>query len=276
MPTIYKSKTLRGFKALVYGDTNTGKTTAITSLLLAGQKVFFLSADPNAQSGIEAGRLLYKLPDTAPRINVMVPELPSISIEALIENLEVLSSIEYATYLNKPTGSRKQYAGFSNLLTGMSNFITLEGEDCGKPSEWGTGNTLVIDSLSVICEEIKKVLAGVKPLTVPQWQEAQNKLETVINIINCLTCNVVLLGHATKDKDEINGGYKIYPKNMGVALNATFASKFSDVLYSQQLNGKFVWSTKHSEAVVAGRNVPNLVDQLPQDYRQFFIKEEIA
>jgi len=269
----YTSKTSKGFKSLTFGDTATGKTASVPTLLLAGQKVRFVSADNNAEAGLNAGIHLHKVPeDLQSNLAICIPERPAPATKDILADIERLLATEYDVYLKGKDPSRKGQRGFYNIVSSSVEFTDVEGKSHGLVSDWGTDTTLVLDSLSVICREIKTTVAGVMQPSQPQWGAMQNLLEGFLARIGAITCNVVVLGHPEKDTDAVTGATRIYPRSLGKALNNVLPSGFSDVLYSQFDGKKYFWSTKHRTAVCSGRNLP-IKEELDQDYRQFFDKQ---
>ena len=260
-----------GFKALNVGDTATGKTASVATLLLAGQKVRFLSADNNAMAGINAGLELYKINKDEVDLKVCVPERPALSMVNMLDVIDTMLKTEIDVIIKSKDKHRKENKGFRNICEGASMFTDiLTGEVVGNVNEWGIDTTLVVDSLTVVCDEIRSAVCGTKPPTQPEWGQMQGFIKFFISYITgTLKCNVVLLAHPDKEVDAVTGATRIYPLNLGKALNGCIASNFSDVMYSQYDSKKYTWATKHRTAVCSGRNLP-IKEELEQDYRQFF------
>jgi len=269
--TVYEPKNAGGFRVLNFGRTATGKTASIATLLLAGQKVRFLSADNNAMAGIQAGMAIHKVDAATADIAYCIPERPDIEPEAILGMIDNILTKELDTIIKAKDKNRKLLTGFRSIYEGAITFKdTLSGTDYGSVLQWGADTTLVVDSLTVVCDEIRNTCCGNKPPTLPEWGQMQGLLKNFIaHLTSTLHCNVVLLAHPTKETDEVTGATTIYPLNLGKALSEQFASNFSDVLYSQFDGKKYFWATKHRTAVCSGRNIP-IASELAQDYRQFF------
>jgi hypothetical protein len=260
-----------GFKALCFGETATGKTASLATLLLAGQKVRLLSADNNANAGIKAGLALYKINKEEVDLSICVPERSFMPITDMLSIVDNYLKTDIDALMKGKDKFRKHNTGFKNIIEGASEFKdSITGESKGIVHEWGTDTTFVIDSLTVICNEIQLTVTGNKPSTLPEWGAQQGLLKFFLNFItNNLKCNVVLLAHPDKDQDAITGATRIYPSNLGKAMNGTISSNFSDVMYSQKESKKYFWSTEHRTAVCSGRDLPQ-AENIPQDYRAFF------
>lgn len=265
-----------GLKILCFGRTGTGKTAAIASLLKTNQKVRVLSADNNAEAGIRAGFEIHKVTPMDDNFAVCIPDRGNSKPEDFLAYIDKALKQDFDVRLKEKDPTRKYEVGFRNIYSGMVNFIDTTGVDRGYVPDWGTDTTLVIDSLSVIVDEITKTLVGNGSLTQPLIGEIQ---KFVINVIQLLTgtlkCNIILLGHPTKEVDPVTGVTGIYPMTIGYALNERIGSFFSDVLYSQfdSTSKDYFWSTQHRVAVANGRNVPK-VDKMKQDYSVFFKEQK--
>lgn len=264
-----------GFRALCFGDTATGKTASTATLLLAGQKVRFISADNNALSGINAGLKLYGINKEEVDISVCVPQRTIIPMEDMLSIIDTYLKTDIDTMMKGKDKFKKNNTGFRNICQAGSVFTdVVTGESKGLVNEWGLDTTLVVDSLTVVCNEIQLTVTGNKPSTTPEWGAQQGLLQFFLNFITSnLKCNVVLLAHPDKDQDLVTGATRIYPFNIGKAKNGTISSNFGDVMYSQTegtgKNKKYFWSTEHRTAVCSGRDLPQ-AENIPQDYRQFF------
>jgi len=268
---VLTTKNPLGFKVLTFGRTGSGKTDAIISLAQAGQKVRFLAPDNNSMAGILSGfsRRNLKIEDFD--FSIGVPERPVVAGKDILDMIDSYLKTDIDVLMKTKDKNRKSNVGFRNIYAGAIEFTdTLTGENKGMVTDWGVDTTLVIDSLTVVCDEIRLTVTGNKPSTLPEWGSQQSLLKSFINHTTAvLKCNVVLLAHPTKEVDPITSATTIYPLNIGQALNESFSSNFSDVLYSQFDGKNYFWSTKHRTAVCSGRNV-DIADNLPQDYRQFF------
>lgn len=273
-PTLEPKNPL-GFRACCFGDTATGKTASIVTLLLAGQKVRFLSADNNALSGIQAGLKLYNIDENEVDLSVCVPARTVIPMADMLNIIDMYLKTDIDAMMKGKDKYKKNNVGFKNICEAGSIFTdVITGESKGLVNEWGIDTTLVVDSLTVVCNEIQLTVTGNKPSTLPEWGAQQGLLQFFLNFITSnLKCNVVLLAHPDKDQDAITGATKIYPSNLGKAKNGTISSNFGDVMYSQTegtgKSKKYFWSTEHRTAVCSGRDLPQS-ENIPQDYRQFF------
>ena len=258
------------FKTLVYGDTGTGKTVSVATLLLAGQKVRFLAAENNAVSGIKAGVPIWKAEKFAENLAIMVPDRPKLSIDKLLKIQEKFIITPIETQMKSVDPNRKDYTRYLSVIKSFASFRSESGEDFGTLDQWEDDVTLVVDGLTIICEAIKQAVIGGKLTTTqPEWGAMQSQLMTLIRLLTEDTrCNVVVLAHPCKETDPILGTQRIYPANLGQALNPLIPTCFTDVIYAERKEKRFVWSLDHKQAVTRASHL-SLSSELPQDYRQF-------
>jgi hypothetical protein len=262
------------FKALVFGDSGTGKTVSIATLIKAGQKVRFLAAENNAIAGIDMGVKLLKANPTEGQLAVMIPERPKRNVAALLTQSEKFLTVPLEAQFKTADPNRKTYTRYLSVLKGLAKFQdTRNGVEYGDIGSWGSDTTLVVDGLTIICEAIKSAVIGGKlAVSQPEWGVMQNQLMDLIRMLTEDTeCNLVLLAHPVKETDPVLGVQRIYPANLGQALNTLIPTAFTDVIWSERKGTTFTWNTDHKQAVTRTTHLP-IKDSLPQDYSQFFPK----
>lgn len=260
------------FKALVYGDSGTGKTVSIASLLNVDQKVRFLAAENNAIAGIKAGLPIWKVPaDKAKNLAVMVPDRPKRNAASLLAATKKLVDTPLDTLMKAVDPNKKDFTRYLNVLKGLVEFKGEDGQTHGSLDDWQEDTTFVVDGLTIICEAImQSVIGGKLTVSQPEWGVAQNQLMALIRMLTEDTrCNIVLLAHPTKEIDEVFSTTRIYPSNLGKALNSLIPTAFTDVVFAYRKGKDFRWSTDHNQAVTRTSHLP-ISSELMQDYKQFF------
>jgi hypothetical protein len=266
------------FKALVYGEAGTGKTFSVRTLLDAGQKVRFLAAENNAISGIEVALERWKKDNpkaelTTDMFALMIPERPKKKLADLVKSQTKFVEIPLETQFKAVDPERKKYTRYLEVLRSTVAFTdTATGTALGSVDDWGNDTTLVVDSLTIICEAImQSVIGGKLATSQPEWGVAQKTLVEFIRLLTeDLKCNLVILGHPTKEIDPVLGVQRIYPSSVGQALNNLLPSFFTEVVWSYRSGKDFVWSTDHKQAVTRQTVLP-LAEKMQQDYKQFII-----
>ena len=155
------------------------------------------------------------------------------------------------------------------MLKSTVHFIdTATQTNFGSVDDWGEDCVFCVDSLSIICEAIMASTVGGKlAVSQPEWGIMQKTLiEFLRQLTEDLACNFVLLGHPTKEIDQVLGIQRIYPASLGVALNNKMATLFTEVIYATREKGKFYWSTDHRLAVTRNTLLP-IKEQMEQSFK---------
>jgi hypothetical protein len=261
------------FKTVIYGDSGVGKTVCVATLLLAGQKVRFLGAENNAIPGIKKGVEIWKAGAHVENLAIMIPDRPKRNSAALLRSMENFLKVPLETQMKQADPNRKDYTRYLSVLKGLTDFKDEAGASLGAVDSWDESTTFVIDGLTIICEAIRQAVIGGKLTTSqPEWGVMQAQLMDLIRMLTEDTrCNIVLLAHPTKEIDPILGVQRIYPANLGQALNPIIPTAFTDVIWAERKGTDFSWNTDHKTAVCRTTHLP-IKDKLPQDFRQFFPK----
>jgi hypothetical protein len=259
-----------------------GKTYSVSSLLATGQKVRFLAAENNAISGIKVSLedykkqvALKKRPEILEgQFAMMVPARPKKTLADLIVQQTKFVGTTLESQFKTADAGRAKYTRYLEILKSTSSFKdTTTGVDYGSIDTWGEDTTLVVDSLTIICEAIMSATVGGKlAISQPEWGVMQKTLvEFMRYLTEDLECNLVILGHPTKEVDPVLGITRIYPANLGQALNNLLPSFFTEVVWSYRKGKEFYWSTDHKQAVTRQTVLP-LLESMPQDFSQCFRK----
>ena len=273
---------------LVYGGAGSGKTYSLRTLIKAGQNVRLLSAESNClpvvkkflreyEADVKAGKVP---PLKEGQFAVCVPELPKRTFAdfAKIQADSVIKGSEIAT--KSGAGSRAKFNKFANICQAATQFIGTDGVNYGSIDDWGDDTTFVVDSLTAVSEAITGQIAGDKlALTRQDWGAMQGLLMPFILLLTeGVRCNFVLTAHPYKEMSESIGSAaayvtKIYPSNLGQALNDKIPAKFSEVVWSHTAEEggqlKYYWSTKERLAVTRYTNLP-CSNKIQQDFSLIF------
>ena len=262
------------FTALLYGASKSGKNVSISTLLKAGQKVRLLAADPNAEVGIRMGFKHHKL--SAEQIaNFAAVNLTLGSTgesDKALKNLKATTSSALrvtADAISKQMAdpNKKDKTQLLKIVDAMESFKGSDGTDYGKITEWSNDTTLVFDGLTVLCRAAETTIVGDQlAKSQPNYQALQNLVKQYILTLTNLSCNFVMLAHDDQLKDDTDGKMKIFPLSAGPSLSNWIPGNFGELIYSQRKVDKFVWCTRHQQAVCGGQLLQPLSDDLPQDF----------
>lgn len=195
-------------KILLLGDSGSGKTGALASLVEAGYKLRVLDFDNGLDSLVQA-------------VKKRCPEK--------------LSSVVYRTLQDKVKsspvgpildGSPTAFIEATKLL---DNWKTPD-EDLGPPARWGGDCILVLDSLTFFSDAAMH-FAEVYKMSKDRRQifgAAQDAIEYILGMFKSETfnTNVIITAHVRYIERD-TGAPKGYPKSVGTALSPTIPAYFN-------------------------------------------------
>lgn len=224
MPSLTQHQSGEFTKLLLIGDSGSGKTGALTSLVKAGYKLRILDMD----NGLDPLRVFVsrECPDKA-------------------------ENVEFRTLRDKrkatPAGSviDGQPRAFIDALMMLDRwkYKTASGEeiDYGIPSAWGPECILVLDSLTFLSDA---AFAWREPLTPRSrdgkydpravYKDAQDAIENVLALLTgeSFRCNVIVTSHV-RYVDNPDGTKKGYPTSVGSALSPSIPRYFNSTALCQ-------------------------------------------
>jgi hypothetical protein len=230
MPTLEKHQSNEYTKLLMLGDSGSGKTGALASLVAANYKLRILDMD----NGLETLK------------QYVLKECP-----------EKVKNVEYRTLRDK----RKASPGgpiidgtpkaFIEAIRMLDRWRYVDGEneiDLGIPAQWGPDVIFVIDSLTFLSDaafDFREPLTP-KSKTTGQfdaravYKDAQDAIEGVLALITseAFRTNVIVNAHV-KYIDNDDGSKKGYPTAVGSALSPQIPRYFNTVaLFQTKAGGK--------------------------------------
>jgi len=192
-------------KLLLIGDSGTGKTGSLASLVKAGYDLFLLDYDNGWES-------------LAAAIGRTCPErLGSVQVMTLRD--------KFKTTPNGPVidGMPKAFAAGMKLLD--------KWEEFGPPSKWGPTRVLVLDSLTFFCDAAFAWAESMNPTAKDRRQiygTAQGVVEQVLQLLTGyeFNTNVIVTAHV-RYFDLPDGTKRGYPVSIGQALSPTIPRYFN-------------------------------------------------
>lgn len=258
---------------LIFGESGTGKTFCTRTLLDAGYKVRFLAAENNAITGTTIAMQHWeeehkkKIPEGD--FALMIPNRPKRSLKDLVASQEQFIGKTLDSQFKSADPKRKNYTRYLEVLKATVNFVdSTTAMNYGSVDDWGDDTVLVIDSLTILCEAIKQsVIGGKLAVSQPEWGVMQGILvEFLRQLTEDIKCNVVVIAHPNKEIDPVLGVQRIYPANLGQALNNKLPTYFTEVVWAFREKQNFYWSTDHRQAVTRNTMLP-IKDKMEQDFR---------
>lgn len=211
MPKLTDHHSSSTVKLVLIGDSGTGKTGALTSLVKDGYKLRIIDLDNGLDSLVQFVR----------------KECP-----------DKLGNVDYETVRDKIKSSP---AG--PILAGMPKAFTQSMQlmdkwtDGTTPAEWDDRTIIVIDSLTALSKAAFEWAKGMNPSAkdARQWFfSAQQAIEKVIDLLTseAFHANVIVISHVVY-KDLPDGTVKGYASSIGSALGPTIPKYFNTLLLAE-------------------------------------------
>ena len=223
MPSLSQHQSNEFTKLLIEGDSGSGKTGALTSLVKAGYKLRILDFD----NGLETLK------------QYILKECPK-----EIENVEyrTLRDNRKASPLG-PVISGTPRAFIDGIR--MLDRWKYDEVDLGVPAEWGGGTVLVLDSLTFFSDAAFDFREPLVPRSRDGkydvravYKDAQDAVESVLALLTSesFRTNVIVISHI-KYVENPDGTKKGYPSSVGSALSPQIPRYFNSVALCQTQAG---------------------------------------
>jgi hypothetical protein len=252
---------LPGVKVMLLGDSGTGKTYCLRTLIDCGLTPLCLftenSFDVLGDVPKEKMGWVYVPPYTG-------------DLQTLVEMSERIGQMTFEAITKAQDNKRFNDSPWMKMLRALMDFKDERtGKSYGNAGNWGTDKVLVIDSLSGLTQASRQNVAGNRPALSPSdYGLAQRQIEGLINqICTAFRCHFVLTAHAERELDPVLGGQKIMASTIGKALAPTLPRYFTDNILTKRSGSKFEWDTADTQAVLKARNVP-IGSNLPPTFTQ--------
>jgi hypothetical protein len=222
MPNLSTHHSSSIVKALYLGDSGTGKTGSLASLVEAGYNLRVLDFDNG--------------------LDILASMLPA----------DKLSSVIYETCTDKfkTVGGKVIVDGVPKAFSKAMNLLTnwkTDDQDLGSVSTWTSNDVLVIDSLTHCGKAaMRQALALGNRLNQhphqSDWGVAQGMLEDMISLLcsEAVPCNVLILAHwdnfgDTDEKGQPVGPQRGLPISLGKALSPRIPTYFNSTILAKRI-----------------------------------------
>lgn len=252
MPKMSDHQSNEFTKVLIIGDSKSGKTGSLISLVKAGYKLFIIDMDNLLD--ILKGLIMQECPE-------------------LIDNVQFVTLRDK----RKTTSEGPVIDGFPKAYINANKMMDrwkeqdAEGNeiDFGRPSEWGPDCILVLDSLSRYCDA---AYDWREPLTMPgksgdvdhraTYGDAQDAVENQLANLtgDNFRANVIVIAHIVY-QEQGDGTIKGFPQGVGQKLSPKIPQYFPTMLYYQNKKGNRVIRTTSTNMIdVANPKPGELLD----------------
>lgn len=251
---------LQGVKILLLGDSGTGKTHALRTLVDAGLEVFAIFTEPGMD-------VVADIPSSRLHWHYVSPS--SVSWSEMQDSSKKLNTMAFDALAKMPHINRGSYAEYMRVQGICDNFIDQRtGQKFGSIDNFDTTRVVVFDSFSGLSAMAINLIAGSKPIKSPgDYGTAMDNLERfVVKVTQDLKCHVVLIGHKSRERDEQTGGTSLMLDTLGQKLAPKLTKYFTDIIDAQRSADKFTWSTITPNTVLKARNLP-WRDNLPPSFK---------
>lgn len=244
MPSLAQHQSNDFTKLLLTGDSGSGKSGALASLVGAGYKLRILDMD----NGLDSLKsyVMRTCPD----------KIDNVEYRTLRDNYKTTAA---GPVVDKPSA-------FVNAMKMLDNWKYTDDQgnviDLGKPSEWGPDCICILDSLSFFSDAAFDWAKGLNPGAKDprQWfYSAQQAVESALALLTSGTfrTNVIVSSHVRYSQND-DGTTKGYPNAVGSALGPTIPRYFNHWAQCQSKAGKRTIQT-------AATNMMDLKNTMPFD-----------
>lgn len=264
-----------GRKILLMGPPGSGKTHATTTLAKTGQRVVHLLLEPG---GLPVLQKAYG-PDVPSNVHWHQLDVPGASLDeldALAMAMNTRDGDDFARW--KPDQKyRGKHDGITRIQKALRAFPSQQGKLLESAESWGPDTTLVIDSLTALCDLVWNQSYGGRTAIEPgDYTKSQGYLDVFFGTIcQSWKCNLVVTAHveprakvSTVSKES---EMKLFPVLIGGKMRAMFGKYFSEVILAKRLGAKWYWDTQAGDADVKCREL-SASSTLEPDFAQLFKK----
>jgi hypothetical protein len=227
MPSLNDHHSSSYVKLIYIGDSSSGKTGSLTSLVAEGYRLRILDMDNGLDSLVQFARA--QCPDK-------------------------LANVDYETRRDKyrATNAGPVISGAPKAFTDSLALMTKWSDETN-PAEWGEGTVFVLDSLSAFGKAAFEWAKGLNPTAKDprQWYfAAQKAVEDTLALLTgeSFHANVIVISHVNY-KEITEGMTKGYANAIGTALGPIIPRYFNTLIMA--------------ESSGAGKNVRRKIKTLP-------------
>jgi hypothetical protein len=247
---LLKPKPPVGLKVLLLGESGSGKTYSLRTLVDAGLELFVIQTEPG-------GTVLEDLPRESYHSHYVKTAAPSWT--AMLDSAKKINTLSMKSLCDLPGINKQEYAQWMEVIATLGDFKCDRCQrSFGDASLWDSTRVLVIDSLSGLNIMAMDLVVGSKPVkSMADWGIAMDNLSRLINKVATDTkCHFVLTAHLEPERDEVTGRVQNMPSTLGRKLAPVLPRFFDNVIQTIREGNTFKWSTGASNVAVKARDLP--------------------
>jgi hypothetical protein len=263
---------LNGPKILLVGDSGTGKTFALGTIVDWAQAHGFKCRALFTENGLETLLGYWRDPPLGTNGQPIRPARPipeclawhvlrdkPLGLDALKKAANQAGIMTYKALTEMQDPERSVNNAYEKMLNVLGDFPDdRTGKKLGNIGTWGRDTILLWDSLTETGELAMKMIVGKKPTaSPPDYGVAQNNL---MNLLRYLTQGfeptVVMTAHVQRQVIEATGGMVLTVKGPGKALGDDIPRQFSEVISTRREGTDWVWDTTGIGTVTKTRYLP--------------------
>lgn len=270
---------LTGPKILLEGDSGSGKTYALGSLVdwAAKQNPVVEVFVVFTENGLETLLGYWRDRKLAVPENLHWHEIPSaaLGLASLIQGAKDVGNLTYdglTKMIDPMRGTNNPAYKFLQTFNDFPDDRT--GKKFGNIGEWKANRFLCIDSLTEMAVLYEKMCVGTKPvMSQPEYLVAQNNLMNFLRYM-CAPSNAfgfVMTAHLQKQMVEATGSMMYTIKAIGKAISDDIPKLFSEVILCRRDGTEWCWDTVSPGFVTKTRYLP-ISAKLPPRFEQILDK----
>lgn len=220
MPSLAEHHSSNLVKLMYIGDSGSGKTGSLVSLVKAGYKLRILDMDNGLD--VLSSYIKHECPDKLGNVSY-ITERDSYTEGPVYAN---------GTIVGKGPVCKSPRA-YVNALKHLEKW-----DDDSIPAEWGPDTVFVVDSLTSLGRAALEWARGMNPSAKDgrQWYgTAQASLENVLSKLTSaeFNTNVIIISHIKWDEDDLGNRRKGYASSVGAALGPIIPRYFNTLVLAE-------------------------------------------
>lgn len=263
---------------LLEGDINTGKTTALRTLLPrwyndigaeypgAGLNTFVIALDAGMPASL--GSNMCPVGGIHHHYIAQRP-LDSEAAEAWTRLMNSMTTDNLAKF-NDP--KRSEYRQFLQLYNLTSDFVCQGcNEHFGSIYKMGEDCAIALDGLTGLTTIAKSNHVGGRPIvSYPEIYTIQSSIEMFLDLWwGSTQCTAILIAHVEREQSPLTGLSYLTMSTLGQKLAPKIEKKPDDVIVAQREGDKFTWDTAEKGMNLKSRHLPLSANLVP-DFAQIF------